>query len=299
MRNKLVMSILHTLRNVIEPEMAHDVIESSSFLWSTRIIDIISTAIIGLILFIHLYTITSYQFKQASRSMTQISEAIQSWTLALNSLTILFIMTQFILLLILTLNIWEVIPITFDCDIIVLVIVILYHLSKVFFYCILITRLQVAFYLSSLKYSNISIILLYIFVILYTIFVCFGTPFIIFGVWLHSPINWCHIHTHDTIYSSISIGIWIFLDVIISIILCYLFIRPIKKVLKLSDQKQTRFTSLYIKYALLTYISIILNLISLLLYLFDHLTILIEITAAINCICIILMHTSYQYIFKY
>ena len=153
-----------------------------------------------------------------------------------------------------------------------------------------------AFYLSSLKYNNITIVALYSFVIIYTIGVIVGTPFLIYGVWLTTPLNWCHIHTHSTLYSSISIGAWIILDVIISIILCYLFIRPIKEVLK-ATQQNVKFIALYVKYALLTYISIFFNLSSLLVYLFKHLTIFIEVTAAINCICIILMHTRYDPVF--
>jgi len=38
---------------------------------------------------------------------------------------------------------------------------------------------------------------------------------------------------------------------------------------------------------------------SLLVYLFDHLTILIEITAAINCVCVVLMHAKYERLFKH
>ena len=110
----------------------------------------------------------------------------------LNVLTILFILSQFFLLLLLTLNIWEVFPVdgAFSCDIIVICMVTLYHLSKSIFYFILITRLEVAFYLSSLKYSNVTVILLYLFVVVYLIFICVGTPFVIWGKWLTTPVTW-------------------------------------------------------------------------------------------------------------
>ena len=100
------------------------------------------------------------------------------------------------------------------------------------------------------------------------------------------------------------------MDVIISIVLCYLFIGPIKQVLNEANNEKTDntdkhtpsqseefFTFVYIKYALLTSISIILNLIGLSLYLFKHLTILIEVTSAISCICIVLMYRKYQPLF--
>ena len=314
-----MVTFIEIIQNVFTPEMAHDVIESQTFLWTTRIIDIISTTIITFILASHLYTIITYNRCRSTnqpktrRSIVSMSEALESWTLTLNLLTISYILLQFVLLIILTLNIWEVLPTTLNCDVIVFIMVTLYHLSKSIFYCILITRLQVAFLLSSMKYSTCTIISLYAFVVIYTIFVCVGTPFLIYGVWVEAPVNWCHIHTLNTTMVSISIGVWILMDVVISIILCYLFIRPIKQVLKLNAESpnashsgsrsnslsQGRFTIVYIKYALLTYISIILNMVGLLLYLFKHLTIVIEVTAAINCICIIFMHAKYQPAFDF
>eukprot|EP01083_Nonionella_stella_P007408 21415_1 len=293
-------------QNVVTPEMDHGVIESPGFMSTTRIVDMISTVIIGCILCHYLYVITTFhryrsaQLKTSTSTTRFLYSTVDKWTTTLNLLSILFILSQFILLLLMSLNIWQVfIPASTSCDSIVICIVTLYHLSKSIFYCILITRLQVAFYLSALRYSNLTVVLLYGFVIVYTVFVCIGTPFLIFGVWIVSPVIWCHIHTHETLLASICIAIWILMDVVISIVLMYMFICPIKKVLNRNDdQKPTRFTALYIKYALLTYISIILNLVSLLVYLFDHLTILIEITAAINCLCIVLMHTRYQSVFR-
>eukprot|EP00484_Ammonia_sp_Unknown_P024489 CAMPEP_0197024664 /NCGR_PEP_ID=MMETSP1384-20130603/5166_1 /TAXON_ID=29189 /ORGANISM="Ammonia sp." /LENGTH=395 /DNA_ID=CAMNT_0042453081 /DNA_START=51 /DNA_END=1238 /DNA_ORIENTATION=- len=296
------MPFLQALRNVVTPEMDHEVIESKSFEWSTRIIDILATLTIGCILCLHCWTIIRHHHssKHRPRGLSASAyEIMESWTLALNSFTILYIVTQFILLLGLTFNIWQVLPVTLDCSVIVLVLVTLYHFSKSVFYAILITRLQVAFYLSSLKYSNHTIIALYVFVTVYCIFVCVGTPFLIYGVWVTHPVNWCHIHTRETLLASIAIALWICLDVLICVALCYLFLRPIKQISELTTHGNSRFNGMYIKYALLTYISIFLNMLSLLVYLFDHLTILIEITAAINCVCVVLMHAKYERLFKH
>ena len=210
----------------------------------------------------------------------------------------LFIIAQFILLLILSLNIWQLLPPNSNCNIIVIVIVTLYHLTKSLFYGISIARLKVAFESSLLEYNTCTINSMYVFVCLYSIFISVGTPFVIYGVWIEEPVTWCHVHVHVPIYCPISIGLWIFMDVVISGILCYLFIRPMKRILH-DDQVQDQgfFIHVYVKYTILTYISIILNMIGLLLYLFKHLTILIAITAAINCICIVLMYRKYQPIF--
>eukprot|EP01083_Nonionella_stella_P005670 16374_1 len=294
-------SVVDLLRNVVTPEMDHSVIESVPFLWTTRVVDIVSTLIVGLLLCTHLYSMICTSDGAASQStMRVVGSQLQKWTKILAMFSILFVLSQFILMLFLSFNIWAVLPTSLSCDTIVFSLVWIYHLSKSFFYCVFITRLQVAFRASSFKYSTCTIVSLYVFVVIYTIFVCIGTSFLIFGVWLHTPVAWCHIHTHDTTASSIAIAVWIVMDVVISVILCGLFMRPIKRVLQLSDdQPNSRFAALYIKYGLLTYISIILNLVSLLFYLFDHLTIMIEITAAVNSICIILMYARYQSIFNY
>ena len=163
---------------VLKPEMAHDMIESPIFLWSTRIIDTVSTIIILFILGFHVITV--FQSKPKYNPSIQRRSTIST----LNMFTISYITSQFILLLILSLNIWEILLTNSDCNIIVIIIVTLYHLSKSLFYGISITRLHVAFNLSPLEYSTFTMTSLCVFTCVFTIFVCCGTPFIIFGVWL-------------------------------------------------------------------------------------------------------------------
>ena len=136
---------------------------------------------------------------------------------------------------------------------------------------------------------------MYSFVCLYTISLCIGSPFVIYGVWIREPVKWCHVRATIAVYAAISIGVWILMDILISVILCYLFIRPIKRILR--DAYDFEITYVYVKYTILTYISIILNMIGSLLYLFKHLTTFIEISAAINCICIIMIYRRYQPVF--
>ena len=88
------------IRNVITPEMAHDVIESTKFMWLARIVDIASIAIVGFIFCLHAFTIITFNYKKASngrsgRAITSMSEVLERWTTGLNTLTMLFIVSQF------------------------------------------------------------------------------------------------------------------------------------------------------------------------------------------------------------
>ena len=118
----------------------------------------------------------------------------------------------------------------YNCDTIVVIMVSLYHLSKSCFYGVLIARLQVAFLMSALKYGTKTIWSMFGCVALYTAFVCIGSPFIVYGVWLDAPVSWCHVHIVEGGISPLCILVWIVMDVVASVVLCYMFIRPIKQV---------------------------------------------------------------------
>eukprot|EP01084_Bolivina_argentea_P108407 193745_1 len=292
-------SFAQFVRGIFLPEMAHEVIEQPVFLWSTRIIDIVCVLIITFVFIYHLWTLLTFHQNKCNISL------INKWPIFLNIITMIYIFTQLIVVLLLTVIMWSAIPITFNCNIIVYILTTAYHLSTGLFFGILITRLQVAFALSALKYSSLTINLLYIFVIFYIILTCIGTHFIIYGAWETKPIDWCHVHIKETYESALGVFIWILFDFIMSIILMYLFIRPFRQLSKNLNldgnnyKQHNKFKNIYLKHAILTWISIMLSFIALLLYLMKHLTILIEIIAPINCICIILMHVRYKAIFNY
>jgi len=329
---------------VVTPEMAHDVIESHTFLWTSRIVDTFSTVIIGIVLICHLFllltvdnssnddsapsnvrthssphdrqhshssftsrlevighSISSRSLSLSLRSSSESSFA-RRWSLILNVCTVLFFMFSFLLLLLLTVNIWsfEGVARSVDCSVIVISMVTLYHLSKSMLYGVLIARLQVAFGLSALKYGASTICALFCAVAAYTVFVCLGSPFLVYGVWLRAPVSWCHAHVRrlEGGTSELCIVLWIAMDILASLTLCAMFIRPLKRIRR-SDCSavQQRFTRLYLKSALLSSTSIVLTLLSLSLYLLFHLTILIEATAPINCLCALLIDTRYRALF--
>ena len=316
------------------PEMAHDVIENQPFFWITRSLDIVCALAIVIIGIYHSFALYSHsttlnekypqdkskqevpserkrsvtssavsRTKSRSRSMsnrqTRDKKIIGRWSMILHSLTLLFIIFSFIVILILTLNIWSIFPMSYSCDQIVYILCISFHCTKSIFYCILITRLQVAFGTSAYGYSNCQIYFLYSFVIIYTIFICIGTPFLIYGTWLNDPYNWCHVHIFENKGAYVPIGVlsWIIMDMLISIVLLYLFQKPIRTLLS-NITKNKKLANLMIKYTILTWMAIILSMLSLLLYLWKHITTLIEINLPFTCFFVILMHVKYDNVFR-
>eukprot|EP00485_Elphidium_margaritaceum_P001830 CAMPEP_0202695174 /NCGR_PEP_ID=MMETSP1385-20130828/8834_1 /ASSEMBLY_ACC=CAM_ASM_000861 /TAXON_ID=933848 /ORGANISM="Elphidium margaritaceum" /LENGTH=250 /DNA_ID=CAMNT_0049351151 /DNA_START=241 /DNA_END=993 /DNA_ORIENTATION=+ len=148
---------------------------------------------------------------------------------------------------------------------------------------------------------------MYAFVVAYTLLVGIGSSQFLYGKWLLFPQTWCHIHIIPTEAAEIAIGVWILMDMCMCIVLCFMFVRPLKRMLMdqpaeemvtavqpaYTDRLDYQLTAVYLKYAILTCISVFLNVVSMAVYLFKHLTILIEVVAVINCICIMLMHVKY------
>eukprot|EP01084_Bolivina_argentea_P271609 462211_1 len=209
--------------------MAHDVIETRTFFWITRSLDIFCSSSILIMIFYHIFILYSHRLerKKENDSITSVDrsrstrkrapstvdrEMIKKWSKILHFLTILFMCFSFITIFLLTLNIWSIFPLYYDCDTIVYVLCLAFHLSKSVFYFILIVRLQVAFGTSAFGYSRCQINSLFAFVGIYTIFVLVGTPFVVYGKWVTDPHNWCHIHISEgSMYISIGILVWIVL----------------------------------------------------------------------------------------
>merc|ERR1719410_1729240 len=103
----------------LAPEMAHDVIETESFFWTTRTLNTILSFCILIMLFYHIYAIYSYDaYKneqlEASKTSTHKTRSYSiskggtnkkrqssKWATLLHILTILFILTSFITILML------------------------------------------------------------------------------------------------------------------------------------------------------------------------------------------------------
>eukprot|EP01084_Bolivina_argentea_P271610 462212_1 len=295
--------------------MAHDVIETRTFFWITRSLDIFCSSSILIMIFYHIFILYSHRLerKKENDSITSVDrsrstrkrapstvdrEMIKKWSKILHFLTILFMCFSFITIFLLTLNIWSIFPLYYDCDTIVYVLCLAFHLSKSVFYFILIVRLQVAFGTSAFGYSRCQINSLFAFVGIYTIFVLVGTPFVVYGKWVTDPHNWCHIHISEgSMYISIGILVWIIMDMLISIWLLYLFQKPIRVLLSMINVDK-KLADLMIKYSILSWASIILSIISMLLYLWKHITTLIEINVPITCLCVILMHIKYNNVYE-
>jgi len=311
----------------LTPEMAHDVIETPSFFWSTRILDLLCAVLIFLLTANHAFVIYTHQQRlpgyareqssgEISRSRTSISlqqnkekQAAHRWAKISNALTLCFMTCSWATIMMLLLNIWSAFPVTYSCDIIVYVLCTVFHLTKSIFYAMLITRLQLAFGTSAYGYSKCEITALFSFVIAYGVLILVGTPFVIYGKWIvddDKGFNWCHVHINENggVWIPIGVLLWIILDVIISTLLLYMFLKPLRSLLRTIDtgsaksKRTNKLGNLTVKYSILTWISIVVSMLSLLLYLWKHITTLIELNLLLSCVCVVLMHTSYENTFR-
>lgn len=91
---------------------------------------------------------------------------------------------------------------------------------------------------------------------------------------------------------------WIVMDMLISIMLLYAFKRPIDTLLELMSKKCLKLSGLVMKCLILCWISILLNVLSLCLYLWKHIATVIEISLPVVCICVVFMHVTYDDKFK-
>ena len=211
----------------------------------------------------------SYSVTTTRGNSTNNQHQTSKWTIGLHILTILFIISSFLTILMLTLNIWSLFPITYSCDTIVIILCTAFHISKSIFYAILIVRLQVAYGASAYGYSDCQIGALFVFVAIYSLIVCAGSYFVVYGAWLTQPHLWCHVHITENGNEAIGVLVWIGMDVMISFLLLYLFQIPIRKLLQRSKVSR-RLANLMIKYSILTWIAILLSMTSLLLYLWKQ-----------------------------
>eukprot|EP00484_Ammonia_sp_Unknown_P017025 CAMPEP_0197044434 /NCGR_PEP_ID=MMETSP1384-20130603/20479_1 /TAXON_ID=29189 /ORGANISM="Ammonia sp." /LENGTH=215 /DNA_ID=CAMNT_0042475883 /DNA_START=712 /DNA_END=1359 /DNA_ORIENTATION=- len=87
------------------------------------------------------------------------------------------------------------------------------------------------------------------------------------------------------------------MDMVLSLLLLFLFQKPIHTLLRNINGNE-KLAQLMIKYSVLCWLSILCSLLSLLLYLWKHITTLIEIAIPLNCFLMVLMHIKYEAVFN-
>jgi len=294
------------------PEMAHYIVLNPTFFWFTRIADTLSTIIILTILCYHCFVLFRHAENQRlsawnrGRTDSLHQRSIAKRSLTLSALTIGFIVFSLITIFMLMLNNWTPFPEEdYNCNLNVFVLCIAFHLSKALFYAVLIARLDAAFGGSAVGYSKRTILGLFAFVVLYTCLVLVGTPFVVEGSTYESNIPsadnpWCHVHIKENLgmMGQIGILVWIVMDMLISIILLYLFEHPITTLLRLfpdsGHQNHIKYDDLVMKCMILCWVSIISSALALFLYLWRHIATLIELNLPFVCLCVVLMHIKYD-----
>merc|ERR1712129_159647 len=84
------------------------------------------------------------------------------------------------------------------------------------------------------------------------------------------------------------------------VILLYLFQKPLRQLLSNTHagNANRRVTDLMIKYSILSWITIMMSMVSLLVYLWNHITLGIELNVPVSVICVMLLHTKYDGVYR-
>ena len=196
------------------------------------------------------------------------------------------------------LNIWSVFdPQTQNCQKLMVSYCGFYHSTKLSLYAIFVTTSYIVFYESAFRYNPTFIIICLIIIKAFGIFLGIGTWYGIEGVWLNDPVDWCHIHIRVGKWVPLGMAIWIFTSLFFYICSVILFTRPLISIIGLLDKstkqalnkaKNSRVNNLIIKISILNGIAIISSFASLLVYLFTHISIVVDIDILITAACVLI-----------
>eukprot|EP01084_Bolivina_argentea_P151475 264378_1 len=178
-----------------------------------------------------------------------------------------------------------------DCGLFTNVAVIWWHCAKYSMYYIFLLRLKIAFDGSAYEYKKI-LYGLTIFLAVSWIFAIFGAITEIYGEYIYVPSEdsyWCQCHL--ALFGVVIAGVG---DMLFSVFCLVLFIKPLFKILKSTQDDDTELENFVIKYFLLTFIAISSTAIWTVLAMLFQLGSLAGIDMCINGMCILLMDKSYK-----
>eukprot|EP01084_Bolivina_argentea_P187579 323073_1 len=192
------------------------------------------------------------------------------------------------------LNIWSLYPTNISCDLIEIFSVFSYHLCKLSLYIVLILRIKVAFS-ESVYYDTIQKILyfLYMALLIYISLVLYGDFTAIKGDILYTSTNmyYCLLLPMPTW----GIAAFLILDIIVSFTCCAVFVYPLKKLLKSTNERsQQTYIEIIRKHAILTSTAIISTFVFTFLNAVLSTGFVVLLDNVVNALCILLMSSWYS-----
>ena len=181
------------------PEMNHDVIQSTPFLWFSRTANLIAVLFLLLLLIRYLHSAYCIKdtFKRGHKRSKSGNHTISAiWFRLQTLMTTIFITSSFLAALIGFINIWSFVESTdgLSCHSFIILYLIFYHISKLSLYSIFIISAHIVFYGSSYQHSKRLIYSFWIFIIVFELSLCILSDIAVKGLWVETPVIWCHIH---------------------------------------------------------------------------------------------------------
>ena len=167
-----------------------------------------------------------------------------------------------------------------------------WHTTKNLMYYLFVSRIAIAFNDSVYQYSPMIIRGMFMVITIWWIFAIYGDIVHVYGEWMEEPNGgwWC-----ETYLASYGVPISFGVDIIISIICLYLFVRPLFLLLRESQcNDNDMLLNCVIRYTLLTFIAVLSTAILCIIAIMTGIGDLIIFDSLINIICLLLMTSSYQ-----
>eukprot|EP01084_Bolivina_argentea_P175983 304619_1 len=176
-----------------------------------------------------------------------------------------------------------------------------YYLAKMFMYLVFTYRLYIVYSDSAFAYNNKVLLIVAIIIILYTfgIISANGMTLDVQKLYNVNQQRLCIAFANPLV-----LFMTILMDAIISVLCCYLFIRPLlilKKVNDNDDATNKHSQAMYhviLKYLILTFITVITTFLILILMVLLEFTALLTVDIIINSGCILLFNKFYDYYYK-
>lgn len=171
-----------------------------------------------------------------------------------------------------------------------------YGLGKLWMYHVFIFRIYIVYSDSLFAYNAKLLIIIFIIV---TIWNLFNTIFSAFTLYTYSYEIGHSIYCAATLPFPAAISI-ILLDIIFSILCCYLFVRPLLELRRTAglNNHDGAMRQMVIKYMILTSVAIISTLCIVFIIAATTLSALISIDVVINCVCMMLFNKKYTHYYR-
>eukprot|EP01083_Nonionella_stella_P125922 380937_1 len=173
----------------------------------------------------------------------------------------------------------------------------LWLLTKVSIYIVVLLRLQCAFWGSTFEINHRFNRICYALIALFVFVLCVGTA-------LPYPIGVESIHLSGTNFCLLIIPPWLILtplifDILCSIVSLYLFINPIRRIIEFSGRNEDELSKVLTKYILISAVAIFSNLFSSIWFTITDILIFTYFDVFINPICLILMQMQHDDIYLF